>query len=95
MSNVQPVPGCTLRAHEVALIVYPHGNEMPLNPRRADLPKDPFVVLDCPICGRQVDFPGTTDHGLPMAECDHCDIYFDFKPEDISITRGMALHTAS
>lgn len=50
-----------------------------------DEPKseDIRLVLDCPFCGRQVDYPGQTRSGQALAECLHCDVYFDFEVGDV------------
>jgi hypothetical protein len=41
-------------------------------------------VVDCPICGRPVPSPGrASDGSATMAECDRCDVYFTFDPEEV------------
>ena len=40
--------------------------------------------IDCPLCGRPVAYPGRGERGEPaMAECDRCDVYFDFADDEI------------
>ncbi len=47
-------------------------------------PEDMRLVLDCPFCGRPVPFPGHAGDGSEMmAECDRCDVYFGFLPEEV------------
>jgi hypothetical protein len=47
-------------------------------------PEDVKLVLDCPFCGRPVPYPGrSTDGSEAMAECDRCDVYFGFDPDEI------------
>ena len=47
-------------------------------------PEDVQLVLDCPFCGRPVPYPGLASDGSePMAECDRCDVYFGFDPEEV------------
>ena len=44
------------------------------------------LVLDCPFCRRPVPYPGLASDGSEtMAECDRCDVYFDFDPEEIYV----------
>jgi hypothetical protein len=52
---------------------------------RDDLePEDVTLVLDCPFCNRPVPYPGPTDDGSEtLAECDRCDVYFDFEPDEV------------
>ena len=47
-------------------------------------PEDIRLVLECPFCGRPVPYPGPAAAGSePMAECERCDVYFDFLPQDV------------
>ena len=43
-------------------------------------------MLDCPFCGRPVPYPGLAGDGSEtMAECDRCDVYFGFDPEEVYV----------
>jgi hypothetical protein len=47
-------------------------------------PEDIELVLDCPFCRRPVPYPGPAGDGsAAMAECDPCDVYFDFDPAEV------------
>ena len=47
-------------------------------------PEDIRLVLECPFCGRPVPYPGSAAAGSePMAECERCDVYFDFLPQEV------------
>jgi hypothetical protein len=49
-----------------------------------DEPDDIKLVLDCPFCGRPVAYPGpATDGSEALAECDRCDVYFGFDPNEV------------
>jgi hypothetical protein len=40
--------------------------------------------VDCAFCGRPADYPGLARDGAQaLAECDRCDIYFDFDPHEV------------
>ena len=55
------------------------GNE-PEVPETDDL----VLVVDCPFCGRAVPYHGRcSDGSKPLAECERCDVYFDFADEDV------------
>ncbi len=44
------------------------------------------LVLDCPFCRCPVPFPGLASDGSEtMADCDRCDVYFAFDPEEIYV----------
>ena len=51
----------------------------------ADLePEDVQLVLDCPFCRRPVPYPGPAGDGSEtLAECDRCDVYFEFGVEEV------------
>lgn len=47
-------------------------------------PEDLRLVVDCPFCRQPVPNPGATQTGdSVIAECDLCDVYFDFAPSDV------------
>jgi hypothetical protein len=59
-------------------------------------PEDIQLVLECPFCGRPVPYPASAAAGSePMAECERCDVYFDFVPQevrDIPVKRPRCPH---
>ena len=60
-------------------------------------PEDIRLVLDCPFCRQPVPYPGpAADGSQTMGECDRCDVYFDFDPEEVyTIAAGQASKSAS
>jgi hypothetical protein len=47
-------------------------------------PEDLCLVLDCPFCRQPVPYLGTASSGeQAIAECDRCDVYFDFVPGEV------------
>jgi hypothetical protein len=47
-------------------------------------PEDIRLVLECPFCGQPVPYPGPAAAGSePAAECERCDVYFGFLPEEV------------
>jgi hypothetical protein len=47
-------------------------------------PEDIRLVVGCPFCGRPVPYPGSAAAGSePMAECERCDVYFGFLPQEV------------
>ena len=59
-------------------------------------PEDIVLVLDCPFCRHPVPYPGHGGDGSELlAECDRCDVYFGFEPDDVyPIPRGDRPGTA-
>jgi hypothetical protein len=58
------------------------------NPNESD---DLRLVLDCPFCGRAVPYPGRSRNGsLALAECLHCDVYFDFAEVEVYATAASS-----
>jgi hypothetical protein len=43
-------------------------------------PEEIVLRLDCPFCRRSVAYPDT---GCHVAECDHCDLEFDFAVSEV------------
>jgi hypothetical protein len=42
------------------------------------------LLVDCPFCNRPADYPGLARGGAQaLAECDRCDIFFDFTPGEV------------
>jgi hypothetical protein len=56
-----------------------------LRPGSDDIePEDFSLVLECPFCGRPVPYPGPAAAGSEtMAECERCDVYFGFLPQEV------------
>ena len=53
--------------------------------------EDLRLVVDCPFCGRPVEYPGLVGKGTPaLAECSNprCDVYFDFAVDDDYVLRS-------
>jgi hypothetical protein len=47
-------------------------------------PEDLQLQLTCPFCRAQVPYPGgSCDGSTPLAECDHCDLEFPFKLDEV------------
>jgi hypothetical protein len=58
-------------------------------------PEDVQLALDCPFCGRPVPYPGHASDGSDtLAECDRCDVYFGFHPDEV-YTRPLGHETDS
>jgi hypothetical protein len=52
-------------------------------------PEDIRLVLECPFCGRPVPYPGSAvADSEPMAECERCDVYFGFHPDEVYTISG-------
>jgi hypothetical protein len=60
-------------------------------------PEDVKLVLDCPFCRQPVPYPGLAcDGSETLAEYDHCDVYFEFDPDEVyTIGAGLSTDLAS
>jgi hypothetical protein len=59
-------------------------------------PEDPRLVLDCPVCGRSVPYPGALRHGAPaLAECARCDVDFAFQVDEVDAWVPISSATSS
>ena len=43
---------------------------------------------DCPFCGRPAPLEAAAGALPPLAECDRCDVYFDYRPAEVYAARG-------
>jgi hypothetical protein len=56
-----------------------------------------YRAVDCPFCRCAVPYPGQAGDGsAALAECLVCDVYFDYRPNDVyaarhDSTRGVVL----
>ena len=53
------------------------------SPKSALEPEDLCLAIDCPFCGHACHLMADAQ-GLPaVAECDPCDVYFGYEPEEV------------
>jgi hypothetical protein len=50
-------------------------------------PEDLHLAVDCPFCRRPCDLPAGAS---ALAECDACDVEFDFDPDDVYAAAARA-----
>jgi hypothetical protein len=61
----------------------------------ADLePEDLHLAVDCPFCGKGTKLPSGPGGLPPLAECDRCDVFFDYAPAEV-YAAGPAMSTPS
>src|SRR5438067_935787 len=47
-------------------------------------PEDFVLVLNCPFCGHPAPYPDQAGDGSAnLAECDRCDVYFDYEIDEV------------
>src|SRR5262245_39923405 len=66
---------------------------VPLQRRPAALePEDLRLAVDCPFCGQAAGLVAGPGGLPPLAECDRCDVVFDYPATDIYATSARALN---
>jgi ribosomal protein L37AE/L43A len=55
-------------------------------------PEEIVLRLDCPFCRRPAAYPGTERH---VAECDHCDLEFDFSADEVYTAAARGIDEAA
>jgi hypothetical protein len=56
-------------------------------------PEDVVLVLDCPFCRQPVPYPGLAGDGsMTLAECDRCDVYFEFNVDEVYARVRCSVH---
>ena len=59
-------------------------------------PADLRLAVDCPFCGKTVPYPGLAGDGSAvLAECDACDVDFDFDPGEVYATGAPEVGAAA
>jgi hypothetical protein len=72
------------------------GFQLQAEPPDHDLePEDLHLAVACPFCGGSCALPEGPLVPDLLAECDHCDIYFDFQVDDIYAAGPEAIGHAS
>jgi hypothetical protein len=46
-------------------------------------PEDLRLAVDCPFCGRTSPIAPPVNVPGALAECDRCDVYFDYQPDEV------------
>ncbi len=46
-------------------------------------PEDLHLAVDCPSCGGSAPLPPGPGGPTVLAECDRCDVYFDYDPAEV------------
>ena len=46
-------------------------------------PEDLHLAVDCPFCGKSTPLPSSLGGLPPLAECDRCDVDFDYAPAEV------------
>jgi hypothetical protein len=72
------------RTGESLSVIRRIGFQLQVQPREEPEHEDIRLVVFCPFCRRPADYPGrATDGSRALAECDGCDVFFDFEDRDV------------
>jgi hypothetical protein len=58
-------------------------------------PEDLLLATDCPFCGRAAGLASGPGGVPPFAECERCDVAFDYPPGDVYAASTRALMPAT
>ena len=58
-------------------------------------PEDLCLAVDCPFCGRPARLPAGPAGVPPLADCDRCDVVFDFSPDEVYAASEPAFSASS
>jgi hypothetical protein len=84
MTRTQLHRSIAARTGESMAVIRRLGFHLQADPRDEPPPDVVHLVLDCPFCRRQVAYPGRSGDGsATLAECEDCDIYFEFEDRDV------------
>jgi hypothetical protein len=84
MTRTQLHRSIAARTGESMSVIRRLGFNLQADPRDAPPPDDIHLVLHCPFCRRPVAYPGRcSDGSATLAECEDCDVYFEFEDRDV------------
>jgi hypothetical protein len=78
------------RTGESLRTVHDRGFHLQTRPDDGLEPEDLCLALDCPACGRTLAYPGPVDGEPAVAECDRCDIEFEFDDDEVYVVGATA-----
>ena len=80
------------RTGESLAVIRRLGFQLKSEPREEPTDDDIRLVVHCPFCRGSVPYPGrASDGSAAMAECDRCDVLFDFDDRDVFPASGRQL----
>jgi hypothetical protein len=72
------------RTGESLAVIRRLGFQVKPKPREEPSLEDLRLVVHCPFCRAPVPYPGRSrDGSAPLAECEDCDVYFEFDDRDV------------
>jgi hypothetical protein len=84
MTRTQLQKSIAVRTGEPLSVIRRLGFSLLKETRDEPAVEDIRLVLHCPFCTQQVPYPGRAGDGSSaLAECDGCDVYFEFDDRDV------------
>jgi hypothetical protein len=72
------------RTGEPLSVIRRLGFQVKSEPRQGPAAEELRLVVSCPFCRGAVPYPGRSPDGsAAMAECEHCDVYFEAEDRDV------------
>ena len=80
------------RTGETLSVIRRIGFQVQPEPREEPAAEELRLVVHCPFCREPVAYPGRSrDGSSALAECEACDIYFEFEDRDVFPTSTSRL----
>jgi hypothetical protein len=84
MTRAQLNSRIAARTGEPLSVIRHLGFQVKSMPRREPAADEIRLVVPCPFCRGSVPYPGRSREGsAALAECEACDVYFEFQDHDV------------
>jgi hypothetical protein len=84
MNRTQLDSTIAARTGESLSVIRRIGFQFQVQPREQPEPEEICLVVFCPFCRQPTDYPGRAGDGSAvLAECDGCDVFFEFEDRDV------------
>jgi len=84
MTRTQLNHSIAARTGEPLSVIRRLGFRLLVEPHEEPVTEEIRLVVHCPFCSGQVPYPGRSGDGSnAVAECDRCDVYFEFADRDV------------
>jgi hypothetical protein len=72
------------RTGESLSVIRRMGFQFQVQPREEPESDELCLIVFCPFCRQRTDYPGRAEDGSAvLAECDGCDVFFEFEDHDV------------
>jgi hypothetical protein len=96
MNRTQLDSTIAARTGESLSVIRRIGFQFQVQPHEEPASEEICLVVFCPFCRQATDYPGRAGDGSALlAECEGCDVFFDFEDHDVFPASSKAITKTS